>query len=218
MRRIDRLFEIIQILRSTNRSITADEIAEQLEVSVRTIYRDIQALQSMRTPIDGEAGVGYMMRSGYDLPAINFSADEVEAIIVGLSMVSRTGDKKLLQAGSRVLSKIDTARERMQSFQVSDWGVEETHTIDPEILRNAIRQDRKLKITYRDKKLEQSLRTILPITMIYYIQAIVVVAWCELRKSFRHFRVDRILACEPLQQSFKGKGDKLRKQWQDLEE
>ncbi len=82
MRRTDRLFEIIQILRSETRSITADEIASRLEVSVRTIYRDIQTLQAMRTPIEGEAGVGYLMRQGYDLPALNFSAEEVEAIVV----------------------------------------------------------------------------------------------------------------------------------------
>ncbi len=213
MRRLDRLFEIIQILRSVNRSITADEIAQQLEVSVRTIYRDIQALQAMRTPIEGEAGVGYMMRQGYDLPPINFSADEVEAIIVGMSLISRTGDKKLLQAGSRVLQKIDTVRDRLESFQVSEWGATTPETIDPEILRNAIREERKLQLQYSDERQEITNRIVLPISIVYYIEVIVMVAWCELRNDFRHFRVDRILSCELLDQFFRRKGNQLRIQW-----
>ncbi len=107
MRRTDRLFEIIQILRSENRVITANEIAARLEVSTRTIYRDIQTLQSMRTPIEGEAGIGYLMRQGYDLPALNFSADEIEAIVVGLSLVAQTGDKGLQRAAQQVSHTID---------------------------------------------------------------------------------------------------------------
>ena len=101
MNKTERMFEIIQILRSHTRSVTAEQLATELEVSVRTIYRDIQALQSMQTPIDGEAGVGYLMRSGYDLPPINFSANELEAIVVGLNLLTRTGDRFLQTAISR---------------------------------------------------------------------------------------------------------------------
>ena len=111
MRRTDRLFEIIQILRSENRVITANEIAARLEVSTRTIYRDIQTLQSMRTPIEGEAGIGYLMRQGYDLPALNFSAEEIEAIVVGLSLVTQTGDKGY----SEPLSRYRTRSMRFES-------------------------------------------------------------------------------------------------------
>ena len=95
MKRSNRLFEIIQILRATPRPVTAAALAEQLEVSERTVYRDIVALQAMRTPIEGEAGVGYIMRRGYDLPPLNFDAEEVEALQVGLSMLARTGDSAL---------------------------------------------------------------------------------------------------------------------------
>ena len=214
MRRTDRLFEIIQILRSETRSITADEIASRLEVSVRTIYRDIQTLQAMRTPIEGEAGVGYLMRQGYDLPALNFSADEIEAIVVGLSLVSRTGDIGLQKAASRVSAKIDLVRSRVESLQVSDWGVPTPETVNPETLRIAIRDEQKLTIHYRDEKQAESKRSILPIAIIYYVETIVLVAWCELREDFRHFRVDRMISCDTSEDHFKGKGDDFRLRWQ----
>ena len=101
MRRSTRLFEIIQILRAAEAPVTADKLADKLEVSVRTVYRDIAALQAQRTPIEGEAGVGYLMRRGYDLPPLNFDAEEVEALWVGLSMLARTGDSTLQHAAAR---------------------------------------------------------------------------------------------------------------------
>ncbi len=203
MRKSDRLFEIIQILRSHNKSVTAEALAEELEVSKRTIYRDIQALQAMRTPIDGEAGVGYMMRSGYDLPAINFNANELEAIVVGLNLLARTGDKSLQQAAKSVANKIESVREKTDSLMVSDWGVELPDDVDMEPLRTAIRLDQKMSIRYRDDAGIESQRSILPIAMIYYIEVIVLVAWCELREDFRHFRVDRIVHSELLDDYFK---------------
>ena len=218
MRRTDRLFEIIQILRSESRCITADEIASRLEVSVRTIYRDIQTLQAMRTPIEGEAGVGYLMRQGYDLPALNFSADEIEAIVVGLSLVSRTGDIGLQKAASRVSAKIDLVRSRVESLQVSDWGVPTPESVKPETLRTAIRDEQKLTIHYRDENQAESKRSILPIAIIYYVETIVLVAWCELREDFRHFRIDRMTNCEISDDYFKGDGDGLRLRWQDQNE
>ena len=198
MRKTDRLFEIIQILRSCNKSITAEELSEELEVSKRTIYRDIQALQAMRTPIDGEAGVGYMMRGGYDLPAINFNANELEAIVVGLNLLARTGDRSLQQAAKSVANKIESVREKTDSLMESEWGVELPDTLDMEPLRIAIRQDQKMSICYRDDAGNESQRRILPIAVIYYIEVVVLVAWCELREDFRHFRVDRIVQSELL--------------------
>jgi len=118
MRRSDRLFEIIQILRSETQVITAGKIAARPEVSTRTIYRDIQALQAMRTPIEGEAGVGYLMRQGYDLPPLNFNVEEIEAIVVGLSLVAQTGDLGLQRAAQQVTRKIDALRDGLESLQV----------------------------------------------------------------------------------------------------
>lgn len=217
MRKTARLFEIIQILRSRNHSVTAEALAEELEVSKRTIYRDIQALQAMRTPIDGEAGVGYMMRSGYDLPAINFSANELEAIVVGLNLLARTGDRSLQQAANSVANKIESVRGKIDSLVVSDWGVEMPEDIDVEQLRIAIRQEQKLLIHYRDASGNESQRCILPIAMIYYIEVVVLAAWCEVREDFRHFRVDRIVHSELLDQYFRNSSKNLRQQWHEIQ-
>ncbi|MBX2885093.1 MAG: YafY family transcriptional regulator [Granulosicoccus sp.] len=217
MRKTDRMFEIIQILRSHSRTVTAEELAEQLEVSVRTIYRDIQALQAMRTPIEGEAGVGYLMRNGYDLPPINFSANELEAIVVGLNLLARTGDRSLQRAAKSVANKIESVRGRMDSLVVSEWGVEMPNEVDIEQLRAAIRSEQKLRIVYQDGSGKDSRRRILPIAMVYYIEVVVLAAWCELRNDFRHFRVDRIIQCEPVNQYFRTRGHRLRQQWHTLQ-
>ncbi len=214
MRRTARLFEIIQILRAETKAITAEQIAEMLEVSTRTVYRDIAALQAMRTPIDGEAGIGYVMRSGYDLPPLNFDIEEIEAIIVGLSLLARTGDSGLLKAASRVSAKIDEVRGNTQSLQVSDWGAAAPTTIDMSELRQAIREEQKLHISYNDEQDNQTQRTVLPIAIVYYIEVVVLAAWCELRQDFRHFRVDRIMHYQLLDDHFKNSGERLREQWQ----
>jgi predicted DNA-binding transcriptional regulator YafY len=217
MRRTDRLFEIIQILRSESRVITAAEIAARLEVSTRTIYRDIQTLQAMRTPIEGEAGIGYLMRQGYDLPALNFSTDEIEAIVVGLSLVAQTGDRGLQKAAQQVSHKIDAIRGSLESLQVSDRGALVPAAVDPDMIRRAIREEQKLDIRYRDESERDSSRQVLPLAIIYYVHAMLMVAWCELRNDFRHFRVDRMLSCAETGNFFKGRGDDLREQWKMLE-
>jgi predicted DNA-binding transcriptional regulator YafY len=217
MRRTDRLFEIIQILRSESRVITAAEIAARLEVSTRTIYRDIQTLQAMRTPIEGEAGIGYLMRQGYDLPALNFSTDEIEAIVVGLSLVAQTGDRGLQKAAQQVSQKIDAIRGSLESLQVSDRGALVPAAVDPDMIRRAIREEQKLDIRYRDESERDSSRQVRPLAIIYYVHAMLMVAWCELRNDFRHFRVDRMLSCAETGNFFKGRGDDLREQWKMLE-
>ncbi|MCP4769015.1 MAG: YafY family transcriptional regulator [Gammaproteobacteria bacterium] len=217
MRRTDRLFEIIQILRSENRVVTAAEISERLEVSVRTVYRDIQTLQSMRTPIEGEAGIGYLMRQGYDLPPLNFNVEEIEAIVVGLSLVAQTGDKGLQRAAQQVSRKIDALRGNLESLQVSERGALVPEAVDAELVRGAIREERKLDIRYRDESGNASSRRVLPLAVIYYVHAMLLVGWCELRDDFRHFRLDRILACSEADAWFRGQGDRLREQWKLLE-
>jgi predicted DNA-binding transcriptional regulator YafY len=217
MRRTDRLFEIIQILRSESRVVTAAEIAARLEVSIRTVYRDIQTLQSMRTPIEGEAGVGYLMRQGYDLPALNFNVEEVEAIVVGLSLVAQTGDRGLQRAAQQVSRKIDAIRGSLESLQVSERGALVPEAVDPEVIRSAIREERMLDVRYRDEQDHESSRRIRPLAIIYYVHAMLLVSWCELRNDFRHFRLDRMLACNESEAWFKGQGDQLREQWKLLE-
>ncbi|MCC2112128.1 MAG: YafY family transcriptional regulator [Hyphomicrobiales bacterium] len=217
MRRSDRLFEIIQLLRAAVRPVTADELARTLEVSIRTIYRDIAALQAMRTPIAGESGIGYVMRKGYDLPPLNFDREEIEALRVGLSMLARTGDSALQRAAERIHRKIDALHEPADWLQVAPWGapvdMAETEGVSMAVLRDAIRGERKMRLTYRDAEERETVRTVRPIALIYHLECVMLAAWCELRGAFRHFRIDRLLDCEPLEDGFVGQSDALRIVW-----
>jgi predicted DNA-binding transcriptional regulator YafY len=225
MRRADRLFEIIQLLRRAKRPMTAADLARELEVNPRTVYRDMAALQGMRVPIEGAAGIGYVMRRGFDLPPLMFSAEEVEAIMVGLSLVTRTGDVGLLQAAKGASAKIaDVLPERLNEsldgtrLKVSSWGAD-APLADLRLCRQAVREERKLNITYRNEEGEVSERTILPLAVVYYVQVAVIAAWCELRQDFRHFRADRIAELRILDDRFSGRADQLRMAWtqqQDL--
>lgn len=210
MQRTDRLFEVIQLLRGAATPVSSSTLAAQLEVSQRTVYRDIATLQSMRVPIVGEAGVGYVMAEGYDLPPLNFSRDEVPAIVVGLSLVSRTGDATLQKASTRALSKIDGAGEVAKTLHVSDWGA---RNIDPgvvETLHGAIWDQHKLSIEYVDLEGARTTRTIAPLAMTYYVQVAILAAWCDLRGDFRHFRIDRIRSCVSVSASFADDAAELR--------
>ena len=223
MRRTDRFFEIIQLLRSTSRPLTARRIAEDLETSSRTIYRDIAALQSMRVPIEGEAGVGYVMRSGFDLPPLMFSAEETEAIMVGLALVKRTGDVGLQRSALSVGRKIAHVLPTEQvtpivngALKVSPSEAIPPSRIDLRSTRDAIRNEEKLQITYCDLEDKRTYRRVWPLAIIYYIELIVLAAWCELREDFRHFRADRITACSLTGDRFVGQGEPMRARWSGL--
>jgi predicted DNA-binding transcriptional regulator YafY len=218
--RSDRLFEIIQSLRGAAAPMTSRQLASALEVTPRTIYRDIAALQAMRVPIAGEAGVGYVMRAGYDLPPLMFTADEVEAIVVGLSLLRRTGDVGLQAAASRAGDKIaeilpDGAEHGLGSLPlyVASGGAAPPTRVDLRRLRRAIRSEEKLRIAYEDAQARVTERTIKPLALLYYIEVIVLAAWCELRGAFRHFRADRVVACAATGERFPSEGEKLRAVW-----
>ncbi|SMO68096.1 helix-turn-helix transcriptional regulator [Ruegeria faecimaris] len=219
MRRSSRLFEIIQILRAADAPVTAEMLAQKLEVSVRTVYRDIAALQAQRTPIEGEAGVGYLMRRGYDLPPLNFDAEEVEALWVGLSMLARTGDSTLQEAAKRICRKIEGLRASPDWLQVAPWGApvdDPAKGCIPVVnYREAIRGERKLRLTYVSSQDVRSERVVRPVALIYHIECTMLVAWCELRNGFRHFRTDRVWACEMVDDHFCGQGQPLREIWQE---
>lgn len=220
MARSSRLFEIIQMLRHTSTPVAAHSLADSLEVSKRTIYRDIVSLQSMRVPIEGEAGVGYILREGFDLPPLMFTAEEVEAIVVGLSLIGRTGDVDLLAAASRVSQKIadvlpNTSEVRIEtsSLQVSRWNAVPASVVEARVMRQAIREERKLHLCYEDAESRSTERIVLPIGLVYYVDNIVLAAWCELRQDFRHFRADRIRECFTTDDFFVGQGEPLRGVW-----
>ena len=221
MQRTARFFELIQLLRAAKRPVKADDLAAQLEVSVRTIYRDVAALQGMGTPIEGAAGIGYMMRRGYDLPPLNFDAEEIEALRVGLLMLSRTGDSSLQRAAQRVCDKVEALHGPADWLQVAPWGAAADDPAKGCVaisdLRQAVHDERKLHITYRDEAGQDTHRTIRPFGLVYHLEAVMLAAWCELRSGIRHFRTDRIWACDFLDAHFRGQGDTLRDLWEDKE-
>lgn len=220
MSRSNRLFEIIQILRGADQPVTAEHLAQRLEVSARTIYRDIAALQTMQIPIEGEAGIGYIMRGSYNLPPLNFDEEEVEALRVGLSMLARSGDSALQRAAARICEKIDALRQPAEWLQVAPWGAPlddpNKGCVSKAILRDAIKNERKLQLRYRDHADSETIRLVRPVALIYHLECVMLAAWCELRSGFRHFRVDRIYECNPQDATFKGQGGALLKLWREL--
>lgn len=221
LRRADRLFEIIQILRSTNHPITAQELASQLEVTARTIYRDIAALQARQVPIEGAAGVGYIMRPGYDLPPLMFTLDEVEAISVGLSMLDRTADCGLRGAASSVIGKIQSVLPihlgqplQGSTSRVTNWTVPVVRTSVLRKLRDCIRHAKIAEITYIGPDGTSSHRSIKPLALVYHADVIVVAAWCEMREDFRHFRADRIVECDETDLGFSEEKNEILSAWE----
>ena len=218
MSRSVRFFEVIQILRQAKAPVTAKALAERLEVNVRTIYRDIASLQASRLPIEGEAGIGYVMRSGFDLPPLMFSQEELEAVVVGLSLLGRSGDSGLIQAAESVAAKISNVLPEENAFSaslhVSKWNQIPSSNTQPDEFRKLIRQEAEIEIVYLDLKEETTQRVIQPIALFYYIDAIILVAWCKLRNGFRHFRIDRIQDWELTGNNFTSEGKELRQKWE----
>ena len=223
MRRADRLFEIIQVLRAARGPLTAAAIAEELEVTVRTVYRDIAALQARRVPIEGAPGIGYVLRRGFDLPPLMFTIDEVEAIAVGTRLVRRVKDANLQQAAARVLAKVtqvlpEGLRGHVASppIYVSEGNAAEPRGIDPATVRFAIRENRKLRISYIDEAGARTIRVTWPLAMAYYVDVTLIGAWCELRQDFRNFRLERIEASELLDERFPAGNGRLMAEWMAL--
>ncbi|MEM7049184.1 MAG: YafY family protein [Acidobacteriota bacterium] len=205
MRRADRLFQIIQTLRRRRRRLaTAAELAERLEVSERTIYRDIRELVDSGVPIRGEAGVGYLLDRSYDLPPLMFDEDEIEALVLGARMVRTWGDPALAFAAESALAKIDSGlpgelRERLEAaplFAVNLSLDDPTGDILGR-LRTAIRESRRAVLAYEDAQRRASQRTVRPLALFHWGRTWTLGAWCELRQDFRSFRLDRIAELSP---------------------
>jgi len=223
MRRSDRLFDIIQRLRTAAKPTTAAALAEELEVTPRTVYRDIATLQARRVPIEGAAGVGYVLRKGFDLPPLMFTIDEVEAIAVGARLVRRLKDPKLQEAANAVLAKVTVVvPERLRQHiadapvYVSPGMVAEAEGADLAEVRAAIRDSAKLYISYADEQGRRTNRVIWPIAMAYYVDVTLVGAWCELRGDYRNFRVERIQSSRVLDEHFDQHGGRLFREWSAL--
>ncbi|MDR5781384.1 YafY family protein [Caballeronia sp. LZ065] len=201
MRRSDRLFQLIQILRRARRPVIARSLAEELEVSTRTVYRDIADLMAQRVPIRGEAGTGYVLDRQYDMPPLMLTAEELEAAVLGAQWVAQRSDAVLSRAANDLIAKIAAAvPDHLRPF-IADPTIgavapltASADTLDMSQLREWIRNGRKLRIRYRDEAERMSERTIWPILIGYADAARLLAAWCELRQAFRHFRTDRIVS------------------------
>ncbi|HWT99852.1 MAG TPA: YafY family protein [Terriglobales bacterium] len=220
MRRADRLFDIIQALRRAGGPLTAAQLAEQLEVTVRTVYRDIASLQASRVPIEGAAGLGYMLRQGFDLPPLMFTRDEIEAILVGARLIKRTGDPGLQAAAEGVLSKLSVAlpphlRDHLDlaPVYVSPAGAVTPQQADLNDIRTAIRDRRKLRLSYVDAEGQATDRVVLPLAIAYFVEATLLCGWCELRQGQRNFRLDRIREMALLEDSFAAEHPRLMAEW-----
>lgn len=217
MRRADRLLQIVQILRRRGRAVTAAALADELEVGARTIYRDVAALQAARVPVAGEAGIGYVLQPGYDLPPMMFTADEIEAVSLGARMVVARGDLELARAAADVLAKIAAIVPPATADRMWRAALLVPHTLEESVgfgdhlpaIRHAIRDSRKLAITYSDSVGQSTTRTIWPLGLYLYSHVTLVCAWCELRGGYRAFRSERIGACAGLPDRFYPRGGAL---------
>ncbi len=218
MRRADRLLRIIQILRRHRRPLIGQVIAEELEISLRTLYRDIADLITDGVPIRGEAGVGYVLGEGYDLPPLMFSTDELEAVMLGLRWVTRRGDASLARAARDAVAKVGTVLpSNLKTFLFDSPLLAPPNfnltkdTIDTSRVRLAIREQRKVTISYSDEKDVSTTRTIWPLAISYFDAQRLVIAWCETRNDYRSFRTDRIRAMDILDVKYVGRRKVLLK-------
>lgn len=224
MSRTQRLLDLIQILRRHRYPATGAILAAELGISLRTLYRDIGTLQEQGAHIDGEPGLGYILRPGFMLPPLMFSEEEIEALVLGSRWVADRGDARLGSAARNALAKIAAVlpsdlRDALDASTLLVGPGEPILAGDLElpVIRQAIRSEHKLDITYRDLKGAESTRTVWPFALGFFDHVRVVVAWCELRQTFRHFRADRISALALSEQRYPRRRQALLTEWREIE-
>jgi predicted DNA-binding transcriptional regulator YafY len=222
MQQINRQNRILNILRSHRQPTTAAFLAEALNVTVRTIYRDIASMMADDVPIHGETGVGYVLEAGYDLPPLMFNVDELEALMLGADMVQKRGDTALVQAAQRAMAKIAFVLPSKLKDQADNMALRVVpvpilapDVIDLADIRTALRKERKMSITYRDENGRLTERIVWPVVLGYFEQKRVLVAWCETRNAFRHFRSDRIQSVTLTADDMPEKRKLLERRWRD---
>ena len=226
MSRSERLLSLLQILRQHRRPVSGHTLAAQTGVSVRTLYRDIASLQAQGAAIDGEPGVGYVMKPGFMLPPLMFGSEELDALVLGMRWVADRAERSVANGARSALAKIgavlppELRRELDDSALLIGAGpgtaqVAET-TIAPDLLRLAIRTQRKLQIDYADAAGDVSQRVVWPFALVYFEQARVLMCWCELRQDFRNFRTDRIGHAALLETGYPTHRQALLKEWRRL--
>ena len=218
--RAERLLDLIQLLRSYRYPVSGAKLAEELGISLRTLYRDIVTLQGQGARIDGEPGLGYMLRPGFLLPPLMFSEEEIEALVLGMRWVAQRGDQTLSLAARGALTRISAVlpAELRDSLDANALLVgpqdSPADPVDLRAIRQAIRGQHKLVITYHDLKGATSeQRTIWPFALAFFDRVRIVAAWCELRQDFRHFRTARILALSESGERYPRRRQALLEEW-----
>jgi predicted DNA-binding transcriptional regulator YafY len=225
MRRGDRLFDIIQLLRGSAGPLTAAAIGARLEVSARTIYRDIAALQASGVPVDGASGFGYVLGAGYDLPPLMFTAEEFQTIAVALDLVRRTGDRGLQEAACAVRAKIAAVvpcRPAVAALETPFFVWGQGASVAPVVcmgeVRQAIRGARKIVLDYAALDGQRTQRTVWPLAIAYFAESTLLGTWCELRQDYRHFRADRIRGLTILDEPYPASQPGLLAGWRAIQD
>jgi predicted DNA-binding transcriptional regulator YafY len=224
MSRSDRLLDLIQLLRRHRRPVSGPDLARELSVSLRTIYRDIQTLIASGAPIRGEAGIGYVLLPGYTLPPLMFTDEEIEAVVLGSRIVVESADPRLARAARDALTKITSVLPENRAEIVPALGLLSgprrpiaPDGVDLALLRQAIRAERKIWISYTDESGKQTDRRVWPISLTFFDRVRLLAAWCELRQGFRHFRTDRMLSLVETIERLPRPRRVLLKQWREAE-
>jgi len=220
------LLQIVQILRRENKPVSAQVIAEELEVAVRTIYRDMLAMESIKVPVRGEAGVGYVLEDGYDLPPLMFNSDEMEVLMLGARFVMKHGDVDQEKSAKDVIAKVAavlTDELRDEFFGVQLYAPPSTRAPDrPKVstatLRQALRDQKIIDIRYRDEVGIVTRRTVWPIALGYFETSRLLAAWCDMRRDYRSFRIDRIVELIVTDNKIPRAQKVLQKEWQEADE
>ena len=210
MSRAERLLDLIQVLRRHRQPVSGRALAQELGVSIRTLYRDIASLQAQGASIDGEPGVGYVLRPGFMLPPLMFSEEEIEALVLGARIVKSWADAELARAADDVLAKVESVLPQRLKERIPDatlfapaFHIRRAASEALQPLRGAIRDRAKVRFAYEDRKQERSARTVQPLGLFYWGATWSLGAWCELRRDFRNFRVDRMSELKILDEKFK---------------
>lgn len=224
MSRSERLFDLLQALRRHRRPVSGRALAAELGVSIRTLYRDIASLQAQGADIEGEPGIGYILKPGFMLPPLMFSEDELEALVLGSRWVADRADDRLGMAARNALAKIAGVlpadlREGLDAspLLVGPGEPIAADSVDLALVRRAIRSGHKLAIGYRDGGGSASERIIWPFALGFFDRVRVIVAWCELRQDFRHFRTDRISRLTATDTRYPRRRQALLKEWREAE-
>jgi predicted DNA-binding transcriptional regulator YafY len=224
MSRAQRLLDLIQVLRRHRRPVAGAELARELEVSLRTLYRDIASLQAQGADIAGEAGLGYILRPGFTLPPLMFNVEEIEALALGSRWVAARADSPLAASARNALAKIAAVlppdlSDLLDSSTLLIGPGERIALGDSELprIRQAIRAERKLSVAYVDAAGAATQRMIWPFALAFFDRTRMIVAWCETRQAFRHFRTDRISAIETMTERYPRRRPALIKEWREAE-